>query len=245
MYLIILQIIVCNIISYVIYEYYINKPSNLPYEISGDDIYQKDPLNNGEYSRFNSITKESVHWLSRSICNEILHAKKLKCKVLVLGVALGDMIIHLSNKRPDFIITGIDISDINFDIVKQYSKTNILLLKEDANVYIENTNETYDYIICDLFDSLKIPDFVFSVKFLNKINNMLTSEGTFLINTVGIDQDVINTMYYELFPDSIIEIRSDNYNLLTIVTKLPSNAEFKKYDFLNIDIPQGGTPEVV
>ena len=218
-YLYILYIIACNIILYYVYVNFINPPSNLPYEIYGDELYQKDKLNNGEYSRFNYKTKESVHWVSRTICNEVLQSKKLNCTILVLGVALGDMIIHLSNKRPDFKITGIDISDINFDIVKKYSNKNVILIKEDANKFIIDNNNKFDYIICDLFDSLKIPSFVFSVNFLTKINKMILPNGKFLVNTLGLEDDVLINLYYELFTNSEIELRSNNSNIVSIITK--------------------------
>jgi len=57
-YLYILYIITCNIIIYYVYVNFINVPSNSPYEIYGDELYQKDPLNYGDYSRFNCKTKE-------------------------------------------------------------------------------------------------------------------------------------------------------------------------------------------
>jgi hypothetical protein len=119
-YLIYLYVIVFNIILYWIFFY--NPPNNAPYIIQGDYIYQKDSKSLGEYSRFNHKTKECVNWISKTICNEILFTcKKLNPKILVLGVALGDMIIHMSNKRKDFIITGVDITDLNFNLVKSYS----------------------------------------------------------------------------------------------------------------------------
>jgi 2-polyprenyl-3-methyl-5-hydroxy-6-metoxy-1,4-benzoquinol methylase len=202
-----------------LYNFFIRKKEYEPFVISGDYIYQTDPLNNGEYSKFNHKTKECVNWISKSICNEILLTnRKLNTKILVLGVALGDMIIHMSNKRRDFIITGVDITDINFDIVKQYSTKNIILIKEDAQKFINNTNEKYDYIICDIFDGLNMPDFIFTNKFLDKINTMLLPSGIFLLNSYGINKNKIISIFQEIFSNTVI--KTNNINILTIANKL-------------------------
>jgi hypothetical protein len=212
-YLICIYIILFNITLYYIF---FNKSSYKPYLIDDNYIYQTDPYNKGEYSRFNYKTKECVSWIAKKICNEILFScKKLKPKILVLGVALGEMIVHLSNKRPDFIITGIDISDINFNIVNQYSSKNITLIKEDANIFIKNSNDIYDYIICDIFDSVSMPDFVLSKEFLDKINIMLIQNGKFLLNSIGC-KNIMN-----IFKKSFINIvmKTNNINVLMIVDK--------------------------
>lgn len=211
MYYYLLYILIFNVILYFIFFY--TESSNEPYIIEGDYIFQRDPLNKGEYSRFNHKTKECVNWVSKTICNEILLCKKLKPKILVLGVALGDMIIHLSNKRKDFIITGVDISDINFKIVKLY--TNATLIKEDANIFIRNTENTYDYIICDIFDSITIPDFIFSDEFINKINNILLPNGKFMINTVNIEKSKIDQSFRNIRYD----MKTNYINTIYIINK--------------------------
>jgi hypothetical protein len=222
MYLIYLYLFVSNFLIYYIFFY--EHPTTLPYKIKGDYIYQNDPINKGEYSRFNYKTKECVNWISKTICNDILFScKKLKPKILVLGVALGDMIIHLSNKRIDFIITGVDISDINYDIVKKYSNTtNVKLIKESAESFIKNSNEVYDYIICDIFNSVNIPSFVFTYKFLSKINQMILHNGKFLINIVVIEdikEHKVKTIFEEIFTYNNINIKTNNDNLLMIINK--------------------------
>ena len=65
----------------------------------GDDLvqYYKDV----EYSRFNTITKEVKHWYAIQMMN-IIYAKydfDKPIKILVLGVALGGVIIHLLNNK--------------------------------------------------------------------------------------------------------------------------------------------------
>ena len=161
------------------------------YKIDGDYMYQQayDSTNykmqNAEHSRFNYKTKECGSWYCLETVSNIL-SQKIKYKnILVLGVALGAQIIHLLNKDPNIRITGVDLSDINFDIVKKYSDKNRLrLIKEDANNYIMNTDDTYDVIICDIFIGKKIGDFILTEPFLNKINKMLPNiNNKFILNT--------------------------------------------------------------
>jgi hypothetical protein len=161
------------------------------YKIDGDYMYQQayDSTNyemqNAEHSRFNYKTKECGSWYCLETVSNIL-SQKIKYKnILVLGVALGAQIIHLLNKDPNIRITGVDLSDINFDIVKKYSDKNRLrLIKEDANNYIMNTDDTYDVIICDIFIGKNIGDFILTEPFLNKINKMLPNiNNKFILNT--------------------------------------------------------------
>jgi len=211
-YLIYLYVILFNIILYYIL---FSKKEYEPFIIQGDYIYQTDIHNKGEYSRFNHKTKECVNWVSKTICNDILFTcNKISPKILVLGVALGDMIIHMSNKRKDFIITGVDISDINYNIVKLYSTKNTVLIKEDANIYIKESNDIYDYIICDIFDSTENPEFIFTYEFLNKINSMLLPGGKFFLNSTNNKKLDI---FKQSFNNKIINMKTNYVNTLYIV----------------------------
>ena len=195
------------------------------YTIDNDEIYQSDLYNKIEYSRFNIKTKECVRWYAHQMSNELLNLN-LNSKVLVLGVGLGGIIIELSNKRRDIIITGVDISDINSDIVMKYGNSEkITLIKEDANDYIRESNDMYDGIICDLFDSIYVPEFVFTYAFLNKINNMLNKNGKFIINVPESNIEKLKPVLDESFPNNPYYLKKEffekrpNQNILSIVVK--------------------------
>ena len=195
------------------------------YTIDNDEIYQSDLYNKIEYSRFNIKTKECVRWYAHQMSNELLNLN-LNSKVLVLGVGLGGIIIELSNKRRDIIITGVDISDINSDIVMKYGNSEkITLIKEDANDYIRESNDMYDGIICDLFDSIYVPEFVFTYAFLNKINNMLNKNGKFIINVPESNIEILKPVLDESFPNNPYYLKKEffekrpNQNILSIVVK--------------------------
>jgi hypothetical protein len=180
----------------------------LPYQIDGDEIYQNAiNIKNAENSRFNYKTKECSHWYSKEIVNNILSSPNKYTNILILGVALGGQIIHLLDKDPNMKVTGVDISDINFDIVKKYSDNKRLrLIKDDANNYINTTNDKYDVIICDVFIGMNVADFVLTNDFLDKINIMLLYPNSkFLLNTTtSIDKNMVVSLlkksfnYYEI-----------------------------------------------
>ena len=165
-------------------------------KIVGDDIVYV--VNEGEYSRFNYKTKECKHWYSITICNKVLNSiyENRKYKILVLGVALGGIIVHLLDKNKNIEIVGVDISDINYDIVRTYSDNSRLkLIKDDAEIYMKNNNEKYDFIICDVFNDLDVPKFVTTTTFLNNINRSLVNDGYVLINTIKMNKDNLHDIF--------------------------------------------------
>ena len=222
------QIIILILVVFILVKYKILGLLTLNfsrYTIDNDEIYQSDLYNKIEYSRFNIKTKECVRWYAHQMSNELLNLN-LNSKVLVLGVGLGGIIIELSNKRRDIIITGVDISDINSDIVMKYGNSEkITLIKEDANDYIRESNDMYDGIICDLFDSIYVPDFVFTYTFLNKINNMLNKNGKFIINVPESNIEKLKPVLDESFPNNPYYLKKEffekrpNQNILSIVVK--------------------------
>jgi spermidine synthase len=162
----------------------------------GDDVVHIE--NGAEYSRVNTKTRECQHWYAKKICSiveMIVNKNKIKkYNILVFGVALGGIIIQLLDRLDNIKISGVDIDDDNFNFVKNHSDNNRLkLLKNDAEQYILETSETYDIIICDIFEGLKVPKFVLDDTFLLNCYIKLKKNGYFIINTIGIEYDnVIN-----------------------------------------------------
>lgn len=213
-----------------------NKYINNKYYVSGNIIKDGDDLVSYEYnnenSRFNTLTKECSHWYALKICNYIINDinnkdnKNYKYNILVLGVELGGIIIHLLNKLNNIHVTGIDISDKFFHIVKEYSpKDRLTLLKQDANEFIKNTKDDYNYIICDITIPEAItPPFVMENQFLKNINNKLHYGGSFLINTLTLDKTIISLRLKDAFPNCNVSINPKIHgtgiiNVISIVSK--------------------------
>jgi spermidine synthase len=168
---------------------------DVKYIMTDEEIYYP-MVDNGrelEYSRFNYKTKEVGHKYAKKIMNQVTSNHP---KILVLGVALGGIIINILDKYPNSKVTGIDITDEYFDLVRKYSDTSRLtLVKEDAQKYIANNvgKTAFDIIICDISNGLSIPLFTVSKPFLDKINKMILPNGKFIINTINNDDKFIQT----------------------------------------------------
>jgi spermidine synthase len=159
------------------------------YKISNDEIYYPtlDSSDDYEMSRFNYKTKRVTHPYAKFIMRQINETHK---KVLVLGVALGGIIINILDKYPNTKVVGVDITNECFDLVHKFSNNNRLrLIKDDAETYINNTNERFDVIICDIFNDDtsddNIPEFVLKQKFLDNIKRMISFNGKFIINSLN------------------------------------------------------------
>ena len=156
--------------------------------IDGDEIYIKNEAKGTQKSRFNYVTKECKLGYAIDTVKTILSYNKPDKKVLILGVSLGGQIVHLLDKDPKMKVTGVDLEDTYFHIVKKYSDVSRLrLIKMDGHKYILETKDTYDVIMFDIFvgDTFKNPEFLLSKKFLEKIHDMLqhTDNSIFIINT--------------------------------------------------------------
>lgn len=173
----------------------LKEPSNVKYIITDEEIYYP-MIDNGielEYSRFNYKTKEVGHIYAKKIMKQVTSNHP---KILVLGVALGGIIINILDKYPNSKVTGVDITDEYFDLVRKYSdNSRLTLIKEDAQEYIANNSgkTAFDIIICDISDGLSIPLFTVSKPFLDKINKMILPNGKFIINTIDNDDNFIQT----------------------------------------------------
>jgi spermidine synthase len=192
----------------------------------GNDVVHIE--NGAEYSRINTKTKECQHWYAKKICSIVeMIVNKNKTKkynILVFGVALGGIIIQLLNRLDNIKIVGVDRDDDNFNFVKNYSDNNRLkLIKNDAGQYILETNETFDIILCDIFDGLIVPKFVLDNSFLINCNWRLKENGYFIINTIGVEYDYIidkiNKIFYSkmLYSEYQYYMYMKHSNMITVL----------------------------
>jgi hypothetical protein len=190
------------------------------YIIKNDEIILLSPNLDAEYSRFNIKTKKCTHLYCLQMVNELLLNKNKYKKVLILGVALGAQIIHLLNSNQNMYITGVDILDDNFDLIRKYvDQDRLKLIKYDAYKYVINSNETYDAIICDISIGANIPKFILTKKFLNKINKMIPkSNNKFLLNSI--ETKIDTSIFKKSFTNYYIKSnKNDDGNNLYFITK--------------------------
>jgi spermidine synthase len=186
--------------------------------MDNNEIYQT--FGNFEYSRIDLKTKSVKHGYAKETVEKVLQNKKNK-KVLILGVALGGIIIDLLDKNKNMKITGVDIEDTHFDFVKNHSdKKRLQLIKEDANKFVMNMKEKYDVIIVDIFIGDEIPKFVTNDnKFLKKLEKYLNTGGIFIINSIRINRNILENKLKKIFNTSYVYVTKTNNNYLGIALK--------------------------
>lgn len=131
--------------------------------------------------------------------------KKIKVlkNVLVLGVAGGSVIKTLVDEiQFNGKITGVEIDKITIELANQYfglkKINNLEIIIDDAQNFVQTTNQEFDLIIIDIFQDSIMPDFLFEEKFSENILNCLTEKGTVLFNTiVSTNSDQIRNENYK------------------------------------------------
>lgn len=130
-------------------------------------------------------------------------------KILVLGVAGGSVIktlvdeIHFEGK-----ITGVEIDKAIIQIANEYFHLNEIqnleIVIDDAFEFVLKTKDKYDLIIIDVFQDVRMPNFLFETFFINRICYLLHSRGFILFNTMILNdkQKQLNLDFFNAFDAS-------------------------------------------
>lgn len=151
--------------------------------------------------------------------------------ILVLGVAGGSVIKTLVDeigyKRK---ITGVEIDPEMIQVANQYFNLNEIeqleLIIDDAFEFVLKTKDKYDLIIIDIFEDIKMPNFLFERFFSERICYLLKDQGFVLFNTMILDEEhnVRNRKYIseinpKLFSSKMLP-RIEVHNELIIIEKV-------------------------
>ena len=130
-------------------------------------------------------------------------------QILVLGVAGGSVIktlvdeIHFEGK-----ITGVEIDKAIIKIANEYFHLdqiqNLEIIIDDAFEFVLKTKVKYDLIIIDVFQDVRMPNFLFEKFFIDRICYLLKSKGFILFNTMVINekQKQLNLDFFNAFDGS-------------------------------------------
>ena len=146
----------------------------------GNDIVMY--TSEGEMSRFNSTLKRCKHKYARLICDVTVQSNP--SKILIMGLALGGMVLELADRLPDAIIHGVDVDKKSVAFVSR------LVPSQNVSVWLQDAStlggEKYDVIISDMFslESGESPSFAISKPFVLKCKSWLTEKGIYLQNTI-------------------------------------------------------------
>lgn len=151
--------------------------------------------------------------------------------ILILGVAGGSVVktlvddIEFKGK-----ITGVEIDLEIIEIANQFFKLNeipqLQIIIDDAFEFVLKTKDKYDLIIIDIFQDIKMPNFLFESYFIDRICFLLKSKGVVLFNTMLLNQteNIRNQKLISEFKKEDFAIKSiprvENHNELIVIEKL-------------------------
>lgn len=127
-------------------------------------------------------------------------------QILVLGVAGGSVIktlvdeIHFEGK-----ITGVEIDKAIIEIANEYFHLdqiqNLEIVIDDAFEFVLKTKDKYDLIIIDVFQDVRMPNFLFEKFFIDRICFLLNPKGFILFNTMLLSeqQKQLNQDFFDAF----------------------------------------------
>jgi spermidine synthase len=151
--------------------------------------------------------------------------------ILLLGVAGGSVIKTLVDEiEYKGKITGVEIDPDIIQIANEYFNLDQIkqleIIIDDAFEFVLKTKNKYDLIIIDVFEDIKMPNFLFESFFTDRVFSLLQNEGTVLFNTMILDEahNVRNQKYIseinpKLFSSKMLP-RIEVHNELIIIEKV-------------------------
>lgn len=151
--------------------------------------------------------------------------------ILLLGVAGGSVIKTLVDEiEYKGKITGVEIDPDIIQIANQYFSLDQIkqleIIIDDAFEFVLKTKDKYDLIIIDVFEDIKMPNFLFEKFFSEKVCSLLKNQGFVLFNTMILDEahNVRNRKYIseinaKLFSSKMLP-RIEDHNELIIIQKV-------------------------
>ncbi|WP_264550947.1 spermidine synthase [Flavobacterium sp. N2038] len=151
--------------------------------------------------------------------------------ILLLGVAGGSVIKTLVDEIAyKGKITGVEIDPDMIEIANKYFDLNKIqqleVVIDDAFEFVLKTKHKYDLIIIDIFEDIKMPNFLFESFFSGHICSLLNNKGFVLFNTMILDEahNIRNRKYVseinpKLFASKMLP-RIEVHNELIIIEKV-------------------------
>jgi predicted membrane-bound spermidine synthase len=151
--------------------------------------------------------------------------------ILLLGVAGGSVVKTLVDEvEYKGKITGVEIDPDIIEIANQYFNLSQIkqleIIIDDAFEFVLKTKEKYDLIIIDIFEDIKMPNFLFEKFFSDRVCSLLFDKGFVLFNTMILDEahNIRNRKYIseinpKLFSSKMLP-RIEDHNELIIIEKV-------------------------
>ncbi len=147
-------------------------------------------------------------------------------KLLNLGLGGGMFVRFFEEVAPRLKIVSVDNRREMLDIMQKHfpTQTNSKIHIIDAEAFVSIDTETYDMILCDLFDGSCIPDCLFEGGFFKDCAARLATKGILSINILAIDQQELTRLLVSLRQSlpcvAILEV-ADFQNIILFASRQP------------------------
>jgi spermidine synthase len=142
--------------------------------------------NNGKLVLDSKHTNYSHGSLEKVLKKGMQHIGYIK-STLLLGVAGGSAINLLRNEiQNKGTIIGVDIDPKVIDIATTYFNLgeyqNFEMVVQDAQIYIAQNEQKFDFILVDIFEDNVMPNFLFESKFIENVKRAMAKDCYILFN---------------------------------------------------------------
>ncbi len=132
----------------------------------------------------NGTTADYINYLNDNFIYNMPTDKNYK--ILVLGA--GGFTLGLTDTRNDY--TFIDIEHTLKDVSEKYFLNQKLtpnkkFIVADASQFLKNTNETYDFILLDVYsNSYQVPESMITAEFMERLKSRIAPNGVVAMNMI-------------------------------------------------------------
>lgn len=153
----------------------------------------------------------------------LLKSKPLRKKTLnVLNLGVGGASIERALATiPDLLLTSVDTSQAIIDMAKRYFNLpqEMQVVCQNAEQFIQQTNTSYDVVLCDLFIGDKSPEFLFRKDFYLDLSKITVSNSVVLINLqANTDEQLLHALLaIKIYFPYIALIEFDDYTNIVII----------------------------
>lgn len=147
--------------------------------------------------------------------------------VLILGLGLGSIPLMLETSfGKKFNYTAVEIDEEVIDLAEKYVLNELsspmTCIQANAEHFVYQTQEKYDLITMDVFESDIIPDVFMQIEFLSALKGCLSANGYIIYNTLAatkedkrIAQAFYNDKFLKVFPNGELINIKGNYMLIS------------------------------
>ncbi|HEY1085922.1 MAG TPA: fused MFS/spermidine synthase [Candidatus Saccharimonadales bacterium] len=158
---------------------------------------------------YDSGSSDPVFWYTQELARLTLEEKPER--ILVLGGGAFTLPQYLAEKLPSSKIDVVEIDPGLKEISEKYfhykNPSNVNLIFDDARAYVNQSNQTYDMILVDVYGDTSIPFSLITREYAESLDKRLSVDGRVVVNIIGGESgkclDVlaaVNASYQNRFP---------------------------------------------